>query len=78
MSLSFDIGNTNDSPAVTPLLLTVERAAIMLGLGRTTTYELVMRGLLQSVKIGRRRLVLRDGIQRYVDDLLRAQCESAC
>jgi hypothetical protein len=30
------------------------------------------------VKIGRRRLVLRDGIQRYVDDLLRAQCESAC
>jgi hypothetical protein len=37
-----------------------------------------MRGQLQSVKIGRRRLVLRDAIQRYVDDLLQAQCESAC
>ncbi|MFZ1063486.1 MAG: helix-turn-helix domain-containing protein [Acidimicrobiales bacterium] len=78
MSLSFDIGNTDESVVVTPLLLTVEQAAIMLGLGRTTTYELVMRGQLQSVKVGRRRLVLRDGIQRYVDELVQAQSEASC
>lgn len=73
MSLSFDIGSTNQSPAVAPLLLTVEQAAIMLGLGRTTTYELVMRGQIQSVKIGRRRLVVRQGLDSYVSDLVTSQ-----
>ena len=58
---------------ITPLLLTVKQAAVALGLGRTTTYELVMRGHLSSVKVGRRRLVLRDGIQRFIDELVRAQ-----
>jgi excisionase family DNA binding protein len=58
---------------ITPLLLTVEQAAVALGLGRTTAYELVMRGHLSSVKVGRRRLVLRDGIQRFIDELVRAQ-----
>ena len=59
----------NDSP----LLLTVEEAARLLRIGRTTTYELVMRGRLQSVKVGRRRLVVREGLNRYVTELLASQ-----
>lgn len=52
------------------LLLSVEEAASLLRLGRTSTYELVMRGQIQSVKIGRRRLVVRGGLTRYVAELL--------
>jgi excisionase family DNA binding protein len=55
------------------LLLTVEEAASQLRLGRTSTYELVMRGRIQSVRIGRRRLVVRDGLKRYVAELLALQ-----
>jgi excisionase family DNA binding protein len=77
MSVSFDVDGTRDL-LVTPLLLTVEQAAVLLGLGRTTTYELVMRSHLQSVKVGRRRLVVRDGIQRYIDELVQAQSAQSC
>ena len=55
------------------VLLTVEEAAQLLRLGRTTTFELVMRGDIQSVKIGRRRLVVREGLDRYVAELLTSQ-----
>ncbi len=56
-----------------PLLATVEEAAESLRLGRTTTYELVMRGEIPSVKIGRRRLVVRSGLSHYVDRLTNAK-----
>ena len=52
------------------LLLTVEEAACELRIGRTQTYELVMRAKIPSVKIGRRRLVVRDGLEEYVRGLL--------
>lgn len=55
------------------LLLTIEETATLLRLGRTQTYELVMRGKIQSVKIGRRRLVVRDSLQNFVSHLLEAQ-----
>ena len=55
------------------VLLTVEESAELLRLGRTTTFELVMRGNIQSVKIGRRRLVVREGLDRYVAELLASQ-----
>lgn len=55
------------------LLLTVEETAALLRLGRTQTYELVMRGKIQSVKIGRRRLVVRDSLQDFVSQLLAVQ-----
>ena len=58
------------------LLLRVEEAAILLRLGRTQTYELVMLGKIPSVKIGRRRLVVRDGLKVYIATLLREQMEN--
>jgi excisionase family DNA binding protein len=57
------------------LLLTVEESAILLRLGRTQTYELIMCGKIQTVKIGRRRLVVRNGLQNYVAGLLGEQDE---
>jgi excisionase family DNA binding protein len=55
------------------LLLTVEETAILHRLGRTQTYELVMLGKIQSVKIGRRRLVVRDSLQNFISHLLDEQ-----
>lgn len=51
------------------ILLSVEETADMLGLGRTHTYELVMSGRISSVKIGRRRLVVRSALDGFVKSL---------
>jgi len=67
------MSNEQPSDLGPSLLLRVEEAAVLLGIGRTQTYELVMRGQIRSVKIGRRRLVLRAGVQEFVDRLLEGQ-----
>jgi excisionase family DNA binding protein len=55
------------------LMLTVAQSAELLGLGRTTTYELVMRGTIESVHVGRRRLIPRRALDRFIERLLEAQ-----
>ena len=57
----------------TQLLLSVEEAAELLRLGRTRTYELVMTRKIQSVKVGRRRLVVRSSLLDFVQALLLEQ-----
>ena len=52
------------------LLVTIEEAAALLKIGRTNTYGLVMSGQLQSVKIGRRRLIVTSSILAFIDRLL--------
>jgi excisionase family DNA binding protein len=47
------------------VLLRVEAAAILLGIGRTTLYELIRRGDIPVVKIGRRTLVHRADLERF-------------
>ena len=54
----------------THLLLSVEEAADQLPLGRTRTYELVKTRKIQSVKVGRRRLVVRSSLLDFVQALL--------
>ena len=56
-----------------PVLITVEQAATQLGIGRTRTYQLVLAGKIQSVKIGRRRLVVRARLEEFVQLLLSEQ-----
>jgi excisionase family DNA binding protein len=73
MRLPVDTEEFSRSQIGNPVLVTVEEAATLLRIGRTTTYELVMSGKIQSVKVGRRRLVVRDGVGTYVDELLRTQ-----
>lgn len=53
----------------TAVTVSVEEAAMLLGIGRTVAYRLVLGGDLRSVKIGRRRLVVRSSIEQYVERL---------
>ena len=48
------------------LLVSVKEAARMLGLGQTVTWSLVMSGEIASVKIGRRRLVVTENLNRFI------------
>ncbi len=49
-----------------PALLSVEDAARVLGLSRTTVFTLVRTGELESIKVGSRRLVPRQSIDAFV------------
>ena len=55
------------------LLISVEEAATILGIGRTQTFELIMKGSISSVKIGRRRLVVRGDLEDFVRRLSASQ-----
>jgi len=57
----------------TQLLLSVEEVADVLRVGWTRTYELVMTKRIQSVKVGRRRLVVRTSLLDFVQKLLLEQ-----
>ena len=49
-----------------PRLLSVEDAARMLGLGLTSTYNLVARGELNAIKIGDRSLIPVENIDKFI------------
>jgi excisionase family DNA binding protein len=51
------------------LLVTVEEAARLLGVGRTTMFELIGSGDVKSVRLGRRRLIARKSLESFVDGL---------
>jgi excisionase family DNA binding protein len=52
-----------------PRCLSVEQAARLLNVGRSTAYDLIRSGQLRSVKIGRRRLVPRDALDSLINRL---------
>jgi excisionase family DNA binding protein len=51
-----------------PLLVTVEEAARLLGIGRTTMFELIGNGEVKSIRLGRRRLIARRSLEHFVDE----------
>jgi excisionase family DNA binding protein len=51
------------------LLHPVDDTCTILGIGKSQTWELIARGELESVKIGRRRLIPHDAIVDYVQRL---------
>jgi excisionase family DNA binding protein len=51
---------------VEPLLLSVSETAAMLGIHRTTVYDLMASGRLRSATLGRRRLIPRTAIDAFV------------
>ncbi len=53
-----------------PLTVSVEECARLLGVGRSTAYTLVLGGVIESVKIGRCRRVLRHSITDYLASLV--------
>ena len=51
-----------------PVVLSINDTAKTLSLGRTSIYELINQGKLETVKIGRRTLVKMDPVHRLVDN----------
>ena len=61
---------TGRAPAVEPpLLLTNEEAAALLGIGRTTLYQLVWSGKLTPLRIGRSVRFTREQLREFVAHL---------
>jgi excisionase family DNA binding protein len=59
----------NTASEITPdmkMLISVEEAAAMLSLGRTLVYQLVMRGELRSIKVGRTRRIVALSLREYI------------
>jgi excisionase family DNA binding protein len=57
-------------------LVTVQEAAAVLGIGRTTFFKLMNSGKLASVQIGRRRLIARSDIDACIAQLKMEQTTS--
>jgi excisionase family DNA binding protein len=55
--------------ATLPRLLAIKQAIYELGIGRTALYELIKDGKLETVKIGRRRLVPIEAIEELIAGL---------
>lgn len=54
------------------LLHPIPAAAEVLGISRTTVYELISTGALKPVKIGRRTFISQEELERYVASLKEA------
>lgn len=52
-----------------PAAMSVPSAAHMMGVSRATVYRLINNGDIESLNIGTRRLVRRDSIERFLDEL---------
>jgi excisionase family DNA binding protein len=62
---------TTDTTIHPRLLLTVEEAAEILAVGRTTVFHLIRTGQLATVQIGRLRRVPMDALHQFTRDLQR-------
>jgi excisionase family DNA binding protein len=49
-----------------PLTIRIDDARKAIGVGRTTIYSLIANGQIETVKIGRRRLIRVDSIRQLV------------
>lgn len=58
--------NTSSTPQ--PLLVTINTALSMIGLGRTKFYELVNGGRIETVVVGSRRLVKVSSLRRLAGE----------
>ncbi|RMF09398.1 MAG: DNA-binding protein [Alphaproteobacteria bacterium] len=58
--------------------VSVEEAARILGLGRSSAYEAVRRGDIPSLRIGRRILVPRAALERLLGEVMPGPIGPAC
>jgi len=61
------IGSEMGAAPEVKVLVSVDEAAALLSVGRTTLYELVMRGEILSLKLGRVRRIPVFALHAYVD-----------
>ncbi len=57
-----------DSRSDDRLTLTVEQAGKMLGISRATAYQLANQGKLPAIRLGRRLLISKAGLERMVNE----------
>lgn len=57
----------NHRDLISPLSVSVDESARLIGVARSMMYELLARGDLQSFKIGRRRLILVKDLEAFID-----------
>ena len=50
------------------IALRINNASVVSGLSRSTLYELLKTGKLRAVKVGGRRLILRESLQGLLED----------
>ena len=67
----------SEEPRMQPVCLTPEETARVLGIGRTFVYQLLASGKLESFKLGRRRLVPVDAIDRLVAEARQRQADES-
>jgi excisionase family DNA binding protein len=63
------VGDKPADPEPAPLLLTIPEAGRLLGLGRSTMYELIGAGEVEVIHIGRAARIPVDSVERFVDRL---------
>jgi excisionase family DNA binding protein len=63
-----------ESSVVAALAYDVPAAARLMGVGTTKAWELVRPGQLPSIRIGRRRLVTRQALDRFTERAERHRC----
>jgi excisionase family DNA binding protein len=49
------------------LLISVDDTATLLGIGKSTCWELVAQGKIPTIKLGKRRLVVRNNLEKLVN-----------
>lgn len=54
---------------MTPITLTIDDTRKFMGLGKTKVFELIAEKKLETVKVGRRTLVVTDSIKSFVASL---------
>ena len=65
-ALAEELSARNAVPAAPERLLDVDEAAAALGIGRTMVYAELDAGRLDSLKVGRRRLIATSAVARYI------------
>jgi excisionase family DNA binding protein len=61
------LGTTPRLPGEGPLLLSVKDAADHLGIGRSSLYQLMATGEIETVDIGRRRYISREAMTKFIE-----------
>ncbi len=56
------------------LTLSIEEAAALLGISRALAYDLVRRGELPQLRLGRRIVVPRKALEAFIDDCTQLNC----
>ena len=59
-----------------PLLLDIRTVSRLLSISRTSVYDLLAKGELESIKIGRSRRILFEDLERFIQSLKSVQADS--